>query len=108
MARWDGAVGRSCWLVPSKDPSSQPGHRGFLVKRQFLRQQEKWPSAPQCSCFSGGCTRCLPVDLDVTLAHLSLPKNLVLLLLNSDVKGSLDDEARRDILEVPLVVKDVM
>lgn len=52
--------------------------------------------------------KCLPVDLDVTLAHLSLPKNLVLLLLNSDVKWSLDDEGRRDILEVPLVVKDVM
>lgn len=78
------------------------------MKRWFLQQQEQQVSAPQCSCFSGGCTRCLPVDLDVTLAHLSLAKNLVLPLLNSDVEGSLEDEARRGILEVSSVVEDAM
>lgn len=95
MGRWGGAAGRS--PVGTHDPSQVTG--GFLVKRQLLRQRV---STPQC-------TRWLPEDPDGTLAHLSLPKNLVLpLLLSSDVEGSLADEARAGFSEVSEAVKAAM
>lgn len=77
MGWWGGVAGQDpIWPVPSKDQRSQLGRRE--VPGEEAASPTAGERANTGSCFSGGCTRSLPEDFGGPLAHLSLPKNLVL------------------------------